>query len=58
MNERLNKATRLQEEFAVEENIQNMEQMDNQGEGTFINEEQPIEEDMISMEQPQQEEIV
>jgi len=32
--------------------------MDNQGEGTFINEEQPIEEDMISMEQPQQEEIV
>ena len=58
MNERLNKATRLQEEFAVEENIQNMEQMDDQGEGTFINEEQPIEEDMISMEQPQQEEIV
>lgn len=58
MNERLNRATRLQEEFAIEENIQNMEQIENQGEGTFINEEQPIEEDMMNMEQPQQEEIV
>tara|TARA_R100001463_G_scaffold105321_2_gene159820 strand:- start:1015 stop:1581 length:567 start_codon:yes stop_codon:yes gene_type:complete len=47
MNERLNKATRLQEEFAVEENIQNMEQMGDQGEGTFINEEQPQQEEIV-----------
>ena len=71
MNERLNKAARMEEEFAVQENIQDMDAVQNEGEGSFITEEQPVgeeeimpveqpvgEEEMVNIEQPIEEEIV
>jgi len=59
MNERLNRTARMEEEFAVQENIQEMDAIQNQGEGSFITEEQTDEEEvMIPMEQPVEEEIV
>ena len=58
MNERLNRAARLQEELALDENVQDIEQISNEGEGTFINEEPMIEEEMASMEQPVEDEMV
>tara|TARA_R110000803_G_scaffold103389_4_gene171528 strand:- start:544 stop:1209 length:666 start_codon:yes stop_codon:yes gene_type:complete len=58
MNERLNRAARLQEELALDENVQDIEQISNEGEGTFINEEPVIEEEMASMEQPVEDEMV
>jgi len=59
MNERLNRTARMEEEFAVQENIQEMDAIQNQGEGSFITEEQTDEEEvMIPMEQSVEEEIV
>ena len=50
MNEELNKAARLQEQFAVEENIQNIQDREVQEEGTFLNEESLPEEENIPTE--------
>ena len=57
MNEKLNRDVRMGEEFAIRENIQEMDDMESQDEGSFVNEE-PVEEDMVAMEEPAEEDMM